>query len=124
MVAVVARRFARLKPSTPAPAPAPDLAPTPNNPKEQRRLRAQQQAKLKPLTDQLKKAESEIAALESQQSNYEKLLVDPEFYKDPKKSQVVLASYDANKAKIEAAYELWSNLSDQIAAAQAAANLA
>ena len=119
--------LARLKPSTPAPAlalapaPAPALAPTtataPYNPKEQRRLRAQQQAKLKPLTDQLKKAETEIANLESQQTNYEQQMADPDFYKDPKKSQLVLATYTANKAKIEAAYELWSNLSDQIAAA-------
>ncbi|EDY81821.1 ABC transporter, ATP-binding protein [Verrucomicrobiia bacterium DG1235] len=88
------------------------------NPKEQRRLRAQQQAKLKPLTDKLKKAEAEIADLESQQSEYEKQMADPDFYKDPKKSQEVLTTYDDNKAKIEAAYELWSDLSDQIAAAE------
>ncbi|MDQ8180474.1 ABC-F family ATP-binding cassette domain-containing protein [Pelagicoccus sp. SDUM812005] len=88
------------------------------NPKEQRRLRAQQQAKLKPLTDKLKKVEKEISDLESQQSEYENLMADPDFYKDPQKSQEVLSAYDANKSKIETAYEEWSDLSDQIAAAE------
>ncbi len=88
------------------------------NPKELRRLRAQQQAKLKPLTDKLKKVEGEIAKLESQQSEYESLMADPDFYKDSAKSQEVLTTYDANKGKIETAYETWSDLSDQIAAAE------
>ncbi len=101
-------------------AAVPAATPAPNalNPKEQRRLRAQQQAKLKPLTDKLKKVEAEIATLESQQSEYESQMADPDFYKDPKKSQEVLTTYDANKGKIETAYELWSDLSDQIAAAE------
>lgn len=88
------------------------------NPKEQRRLRAQQQAKLKPLTNKLKKVEAEISDLESQQSGYEEQMADPDFYKDASKSQEVLTTYDANKTKIETAYEEWSNLSDQIAAAE------
>ncbi len=101
-------------------AAVPAATPAPNalNPKEQRRLRAQQQAKLKPLTDKLKKVEAEIATLESQQSEYEQQMADPDFYKDQKKSQEVLTTYDANKGKIETAYELWSDLSDQIAAAE------
>ncbi|MBK1880148.1 ABC-F family ATP-binding cassette domain-containing protein [Pelagicoccus mobilis] len=88
------------------------------NPKEQRRLRAQQQAKLKPLKDKLKKVEAEIAELESQQSEYETLMADPDFYKDNAKSQEVLTTYDANKAKIETAYETWSEVSDQLAEAE------
>ncbi len=101
-----------------AAVPAATTAPNAFNPKEQRRLRAQKQAKLKPLTDKLKKVEAEIAKLESQQSEYETLMADPDFYKDPKKSQEVLTTYDANKGKIETAYELWSDLSDQIAATE------
>ncbi|MDQ8186134.1 ABC-F family ATP-binding cassette domain-containing protein [Pelagicoccus sp. SDUM812002] len=104
-----------------ASAPPPSKFPTGTNslnPKEQRRLRALQQAKLKPLTDKLKRVETEIARLESQQSEYESLMSDPDFYKDANKSQEILTTYDSNKRKIEAAYEDWSDLSDQVAAAE------
>ncbi len=101
-----------------AAVPATTKATSSLNPKEQRRLRAQQQAKLKPLTDKLKKVEAEIADLESQQSGYEEQMADPDFYKDAAKSQEVLTTYDANKGKIETAYETWSDLSDQIAEAE------
>ncbi|MDQ8199989.1 ABC-F family ATP-binding cassette domain-containing protein [Pelagicoccus enzymogenes] len=108
-------REATARPQKPAPQ-----TPSTNtqNPKELRRLKAQKQAQLKPLIDKLKKVEALIAELESQQSEYENLMADPDFYKDANKSQKVLTTYDANKSKVETAYEEWSDLTDQIAAAE------
>ncbi|MBD5781731.1 ABC-F family ATP-binding cassette domain-containing protein [Pelagicoccus sp. NFK12] len=108
-------REATTRPQKPAPQ-----TPSTNtqNPKELRRLKAQKQAQLKPLTDKLKKVEALIAELESQQSEYENLMADPDFYKDANKSQKVLTTYDSNKSKVETAYEEWSDLTDQIAAAE------
>lgn len=101
-------------PSSPAPSSQSPI-PSAQNPKELRRLRAQQQAKLKPLRDKLKNLEDEIAKLESQNSEYEAKLADPDFYKDSEKSVSILTTYDANKARLETAYEEWSEVTDQLA---------
>lgn len=88
------------------------------NPKELRRLRAQQQAKLKPLKDKLKRLEDDIAKIESQQSEYEKLLADPDFYKDSSKSPEVVSTYESNKSKLDRIYDSWAEVTEEIAAAE------
>ena len=89
------------------------------NPKELRRLRAQRQAEIRPLKKKSATLEEEIASIESQQSEYESAMADPDFYKDGDQAQKTMTAYDANKRRLEAAYEEWSELSDRIAAEEA-----
>ncbi len=115
-------RMAKQPPSpaaAPAPAPASKPAPTPAfNPKEQRRLRAQLQAQLKPLKDKAKQLEDEIGRIESQQSEYEARMGEADFYKDAAKAQSALAAYEANKQRLASLYDEWAAATDQIAAAE------
>jgi ATP-binding cassette subfamily F protein 3 len=105
--------------SSPAKPGAPAAVAEPmRNRKEQRRLdslaRQQRSDKLKPLRKQLETVETTIATLEARRAEIEKLMADPEFFKDAEKVKGVNEEYAAAAAKLEIAFTEWSAVSEKL----------
>ncbi len=117
----LAREAAEAAPSpsaTKASAAVSATVETPKNRKEQRRLdslaRQQRSDKVRPLQKQLETVEATIATLEARRAEIEKLMADPEFFKDQDKVKAVNEEYKEAAAGLETAFTEWSEVSDKL----------
>ncbi|MEM9479278.1 MAG: ABC-F family ATP-binding cassette domain-containing protein [Verrucomicrobiota bacterium] len=78
---------------------------------EARRLRAE---KLKPLRAAFAKAEEEVETLEKRKDELEKLLMDPELFRDPERGTAAQKKHTEVESNLERAYTRWSDLSAEI----------
>ncbi|MBQ9252833.1 MAG: ABC-F family ATP-binding cassette domain-containing protein [Clostridia bacterium] len=79
--------------------------------KEKKRSR-EEQRKEKERKERLKALEKEIAGAEAEAERMEKLLSDPETYKDPEEGARITREYNAKKEKIDQLYEAWAELEE------------
>ena len=79
--------------------------------KEKKRSR-EEQRKEKERKERLKALEKEIADAEAEAERMEKLLSDPETYRDPEEGARITREYNAKKEKIDQLYEAWAELEE------------
>ena len=78
--------------------------------KEERRRERQEREKRKAFRQQLKEVEGKIQALEEETRKLEKLLYDPDLYKDSDKMLEIQKQYNEKKQSLDAVYEEWLEL--------------
>ena len=78
--------------------------------KEERRKERQEREKQKAFRQLLKDVEGKIQTLESETRELEKLLYDPDLYKDADKMLEIQKQYNEKKHDLDAAYEEWLEL--------------
>ncbi len=90
------------------------------NRKEQRRLEAkareERATKLRPLKKEFETLESEIAKLETEKSQLDAKLADPEFFKKGDESSTAMKRYSEIETLLESRVTKWGELSDRIEA--------
>ncbi len=88
--------------------------------KELRRLKAQkrarQAARLKPLKQQAERAEELIRQLESRKQELERLMADPDLYRDQEKWAGTSREYAALERRLERQYGIWEDAQEKIEA--------
>ncbi len=91
--------------------------------KVQRQQAAAERAKLKPLTQALKKAEQQMEKFQTLLDEVEAQMADPDLYQDDNKArlQALIKSQAEAKAGLEASEQTWFDLSEQLEALQASA---
>jgi predicted nucleic acid-binding Zn-ribbon protein len=58
--------------------------------------------------------EERIAQLETEVASWEEKMASPEFFKKGSSTKAAMDSYNAAKAEIDASYEKWGRLSEEI----------
>lgn len=84
------------------------------NARDRRRLVAERNRQLAPLRRKKEELEQFIAKAESEIAAMEKAMADPEFFKKGEESRQGMLRYDDLKLEVEAAYEKWAALEEEI----------
>lgn len=84
------------------------------NAKARRQAVAERNRQLAPLRRKVEALEKDIALWEQQHAELERLMADPEFFKQGGQTREQMERYDALQAGIAAAYEEWGAVQEQI----------
>jgi len=83
---------------------------------EQAKIRQEKSRKLNPLKNEAGKVEENIDRFETRKSELEKLMADPQFYRDQEKFAESSKEYSSLERKLDRLYQSWEDLQSRIEA--------